>query len=185
MHVRDHRAVRDELARFVAAVEAIAPAQPDEEARQPIGMRVADEQQALGAQFVEEIREPAGHRFFVQLPDELERLLVDQRAIGDAGNFAEEMEHDAVRRARVIARNVAERGVRRVGEDVIGRRAERLRQERIDGRADEQAQRLDRGQFAQRLRNRELAPRASRSSLRISKVLTLTSSREFRRLAFR
>src|SRR5204862_5395084 len=51
----------------------------------------------------------------------------------------------------------AERGVWRVSKNVIGRRVERPGQERIDRRADEQSQRLDRGQLPQRFRNRNLA----------------------------
>ena len=66
------------------------------------------------------------------------------------------MEYDAVRRARVIARNIRERGVRRIGEHMIGRCTQRLRQERIDRGADKQTQRLDRRQFSQRFGNRKL-----------------------------
>src|SRR5205085_6329717 len=153
MHIGDDGAVRDELPRFVAAVETVAAAKPNEETRQPVGMRVTDEQQPLGAQLVEEIREPARHRFLMQLPDELERLFVDQRAVRNARDLAEKMKDDAVRRARVIARDVAERGVWSVSEDVDGRSAERVSAERTHRRADEQAQRLDRGQLTQRLRN--------------------------------
>src|SRR5947209_14354607 len=153
MHIMDEGAGRDELPRFVAAVETVAAAKPNEKTRQPVGMRVTDEQQSLGAQLVEEIRKPARHRFLVQLPDELERLFVDQRAVRNARDLAEEMKDDAVWRARVIARDVAERGVRSVSEDVVGRCAERFREERIHRRTDEQAQRLDRGQLTQWLRN--------------------------------
>src|SRR5205814_405154 len=53
--------------------------------------------------------------------------------------------------------DIAERGVWRVSENVIGRRVERPGQERIDRRANEQAQRRDRGQLLQWFRNRNLA----------------------------
>src|SRR6478736_92420 len=119
-------------------------------------MRVADQEKTFGPQLVEKIREPAGHRFFVELPDELERLLIDERAVRNTGNFSEEMKDSAMRRTLIMARNIAERGIRRVSKNVISRRVQRFRQKRIDSRADEEPQRLDRREFPERLGHRHL-----------------------------
>ena len=60
-------------------------------------MSVADQKQVLGAQFVEEIVETRRHRFFVKLPDELKRFLVDERAVRNPGELAEKMKDHAMR----------------------------------------------------------------------------------------
>ncbi len=92
-------------------------------------MGVADQKQALGTHFVEEIGQAHGHGLFVEFPDEFERLLVDERAVRNSGDPAEKMKDHAVRRAGIVARDVCEGGVRRVGENVIGGRAERIGKE--------------------------------------------------------
>ena len=149
MGVRNDCSVGDKFARIVAAVEAVAAGEADKEPRKPVRVGVADEKQALGTQFVEEIGEAYGHGLFVEFPDEFERLLVDERAVRDPGDPAEKMKDDAVWRAGIVARDVYEGGIRRVSEDMIGGRAERIGEERIDRGAEEEPQRLDGAELAE------------------------------------
>ena len=119
MGVRKDCSVGDKFARIVAAVEALSASKPDKEPFEPIGVRIADQKQPLATQFVEEIGEAYGHGLFVEFPDEFERLLLDERAVRDAGDPAEKMKDDAMWREGIVARYVYESGVRRVSENMI------------------------------------------------------------------
>ena len=120
VRVGRHLSIGNKFARVAAAIQAVTAGKAHKEPRKPVGVGIADQEQAFVAQFVEEICKARRHRLFVKLPDEFQRLLVDQRTVWNPRDLAEQMKDHPVGRPGVIARDVRERRVRRLCEDVIG-----------------------------------------------------------------
>lgn len=114
MGIGHDRSVGDKFACLIADGKAIAASETDKETCEPVWMSVADEKQALGLQFVEEVGEADGQGLLMKFPHEFERLLIDQRAVRDPRYPAEKMKDDTMGREEIVARDIDGSGVRRV-----------------------------------------------------------------------
>ena len=77
MCVCDDCSVSHKFPSFVSAVEPVAAGETNEESREPVRMGVADEQQALVAQLVEQVCKSRRHGLLVEFPNELEDFFVN------------------------------------------------------------------------------------------------------------
>ncbi len=138
--------------------EALALRHAQEQARQPVAEVAADEQQVVVLELVEQLfrREVLA----LQRADELEQVLVGDHVGGRGGEPAEQVVDDRPLQAIALGRQVGD-AIGRVGQHLrAGGPAEplqvdRVLQQRVEGRRDEQVEFRDRCQLAQRERRLE------------------------------